>query len=57
VFTWHAAALLRRRVNERFAWYVGYRVIAYDYRDGRDPFGMHYDMAQHGPGIGAAFSF
>lgn len=56
-FTWHAVALLRRQVNDRFGWYLGYRAIAYDYRDGSGQVGMHYDMVQHGPGIGAAFSF
>ncbi len=31
--------------------------IAYDYRDGGNRVDMHYDVVQHGPGIGAAFSF
>ena len=56
-FTWHMATVLRRQVNDRFDWYVGYRVIAYDYSEGSGSDRLHYDMTQHGPGIGVAFSF
>lgn len=56
-FTWHVATVLRRRVTDTFDWYVGYRVIAYDYSEGSGIDRLHYDMTQHGPGIGVAFSF
>ena len=55
--TWHVATVMRRQVTETFDWYVGYRVIAYDYSEGSGIERMHYDMTQHGPGIGVAFSF
>jgi hypothetical protein len=56
-FTWHVATVMRRQVTDTFDWYVGYRVIAYDYSEGSGVDRMHYDMTQHGPGVGVAFSF
>lgn len=56
-FTWHMATTLRRRVSDKFDWYIGYRVIAYDYREGSGRDSQHYDLTQQGPGIGVAFSF
>ena len=56
-FTWHVATVMRRQVTDQFDWYVGYRVIAYDYSEGSGTDRLHYDMTQHGPGIGVAFSF
>lgn len=55
--TWHMATTLRRQVNDRFTWYVGYRVIAYDYREGSGLQAQRYDMTQQGPGVGLAISF
>jgi hypothetical protein len=43
--------------NDRLAWYVGYRAIAYDYEEGRGRDFLNYDLVQHGPGAGVAFSF
>lgn len=55
--TWHALTRFTYQSSERLGWYLGYRVIAYDYErgDGRDY--QHYDLRQHGPGAGIAFSF
>jgi hypothetical protein len=55
--TWHMITTLRRQNSERFGWYVGYRVIAYDYEDGGGRNYQHYDLRQHGPGIGVAIGF
>lgn len=56
-FTWHMATTLRRQVTDTFDWYIGYRVIAYDYREGSGRDRLHYDLTQQGPGIGVAFRF
>ena len=56
-FTWHMITTFRRQNTENFAWYVGYRVIAFDYEDGRGQNYQRYDLREHGPGIGVAFSF
>ena len=56
-FTWHVATVMRRQVTGKFDWYVGYRVIAYDYSEGSGSDRLHYSMTQHGLGIGVAWSF
>lgn len=55
--TWHMITTFRRQNTERFAWYLGYRVIAYDYEDGSGRNYQRYDLRQHGPGIGVAIGF
>ncbi len=55
--TWHALTKFTYQSSERFGWYAGYRVIAYDYEDGQGLNYQHYDLRQHGPGLGVAFSF
>jgi hypothetical protein len=55
--TWHVATTFRRRVNDRFDWYLGYRVISYDYSEGTGRSFQRYELMQHGPGVGVAFSF
>jgi hypothetical protein len=55
--TWHVATTVRRKVNDRVSWYAGYRVIAYDYREGSGPGTQRYDLTQQGPGLGLAISF
>ncbi len=56
-FTWHLITSFRRQNTDRFAWYVGYRVIAFDYEDGSGRNYQHYDLTQQGPGVGVAISF
>jgi hypothetical protein len=56
-FTWQAWAVLRRQNSENFGWYFGYRALGYDYEEGSGLSYQRYDMVQHGPGAGVAFSF
>jgi len=55
--TWHALTKVTYQQSDRFSWYVGYRAIAYDYEDGKGLSYQNYDLVQHGPGVGIAFSF
>ena len=55
--TWHALTRFTYQQSDRFSWYVGYRGISYDYEDGQGRNYQHYDLTQHGPGLGMAFSF
>lgn len=55
--TWHALTKFTYRQSDRFSWYLGYRAIAYDYEDGEGRNFQNYDLVQHGPGAGIAFSF
>jgi hypothetical protein len=55
--TWHGLTRFTYQQNDRLAWYVGYRAIAYDYEEGRGRDFLNYDLVQHGPGAGVAFSF
>ena len=48
--TWQALATADYRLNDRFSLVVGYRYYAIDYSDD----GFVFDIAQHGPVIGAA---
>jgi len=56
--TWQALTKFTYRHSERLSWYFGYRAIAYDYEDDGEGFDyQRYDLVQHGPGAGIAFSF
>jgi len=55
--TLHGWATLVRQNTESFSWYFGYRYIAYDYETGSGINRERYDLKQHGPGIGIAWSF
>ena len=55
--TWHALTRFTFQQSDRFSWYVGYRGISYDYEDGQGRNYQHYDLTQHGPGLGVAISF
>jgi len=55
--TLHGWATLVRQNTETFSWYFGYRYIAYDYETGSGINRERYDLQQHGPGIGIAWSF
>ena len=55
--TWHALTKITYQQSDRFSWYLGYRAIAYDYEDGSGRDLQKYDLRQHGPGAGIAFSF
>ncbi len=56
-FTWHMITTFRRQNTDSFGWYFGYRVIAFDYEDGSGRNYQRYDLVEHGPGIGIAYSF
>jgi len=55
--TLHGWVKLVRQNSESFSWFFGYRYIAYDYETGSGANLQHYDLQQHGPGIGLAWSF
>lgn len=55
--TLHGWATLVRQNTESFSWYLGYRYISYDYETGSGANFQKYDLEQHGPGIGVAWSF
>ncbi|HSN72710.1 MAG TPA: hypothetical protein VLT59_14435, partial [Steroidobacteraceae bacterium] len=55
--TWHALTKFTYQSSDRFGWYVGYRVIAYDYEEGQGLNYQRYDLRQHGPGLGLSYSF
>lgn len=55
--TLHGWAKLIRQNTETFAWFFGYRYIGYDYETGSGANYQRYDLSQHGPGIGVAWSF
>ncbi len=55
--TLHGWATFHRQNSELFSWYFGYRYIAYDYETGSGPNFQRYDLQQHGPGVGIAWSF
>jgi hypothetical protein len=55
--TLHGWVTLLRQNSERFSWYFGYRYISYDYETGSGANYQRYDLQQHGPGIGLAWSF
>ena len=55
--TLHGWVKFARQNSESFPWCFGYRYIAYDYETGSGPNFQRYDLQQHGPGIGVAWSF
>lgn len=55
--TWQLMTVVRRQNTDTFGWYFGYRAIGYDYETGQGQNYQRYDLIQHGPGIGIAFSF
>jgi hypothetical protein len=55
--TLHGWAKFVRRHSEAFSWYLGYRYIGYDYETGSGANLQRYDLQQHGPGAGIAWSF
>lgn len=55
--SWQVMTLFRRQNTERFGWYVGYRVIAYDYEEGSGANFQRYDLTAQGPMAGISISF
>jgi hypothetical protein len=54
---WHALTAFRHQNSELFSWFVGYRVLAYDYETGSGRNYERYDLTQQGPLAGISFSF
>ena len=55
--TLHGWAKLVRRQSDTLSWFFGYRYIGYDYETGSGINLQRYDLSQHGPGVGVAWSF
>lgn len=53
----HGFLNLRRQHTDTFGWFVGYRVISYDYEEGNGRGYQRYDLTQQGPGAGIRISF
>ena len=55
--TWQVLTAFRRQNTERFGWFVGYRIVAYDYEKGSGADLQRYDLTQQGPMAGINISF
>jgi hypothetical protein len=55
--TWQILTAFRRQNTERFGWFVGYRVISFDYSSGSGSNYQRHDLTQQGPMAGINFSF
>jgi opacity protein-like surface antigen len=55
--TWQVLTAFRRQNTERFGWFVGYRVISFDYSSGSGSNYQRQDLTQQGPMLGVNFSF
>jgi len=55
--TWQVLTTVRRQNTDRFGWYLGYRAIGFDYKDGQGGNYQRYDLTQQGPLAGIAISF
>jgi hypothetical protein len=53
----HGIMTFRRQQTERFGWFLGYRVIRFDYENGKGRNFQHYDLVEQGPGAGISISF
>lgn len=55
--TWQILTAFRRQNTERFGWFVGYRVVSFDYEDGSGSSYQRHDLTQQGPMAGINISF
>jgi len=55
--TWQVLTTVRRQNTDRFGWYLGYRAIGFDYKDGQGRNYQRYDLTQQGPLAGIAISY
>jgi hypothetical protein len=53
----HGWLTLQRRQTDSWGWFVGYRVISFDYEEGKGRSYQRYDLVQQGPGAGVLFRF
>jgi hypothetical protein len=55
--SYQALATLRWEVNDKVGLFFGYRLISFDYEDGKDLKYERYDLTEQGPLIGVGISF
>lgn len=55
--SYHLLTAFKRQNTDMFSWYLGYRLLSYDYETGSGRNYQHYDLTQQGPLVGVAFSF
>ena len=55
--SYQVLANVRWQANDTVGVVVGYRLIAFDYEDGKDRNYQRYDMTEQGPLVGVAVSF
>ena len=53
-FTYLLTATVTRQVTDRLSWFAGYRLVGFDYEDGRGDQYQRYDLTEQGPGLGVA---
>jgi hypothetical protein len=53
----HGWLTLQRRQSDSWGWFVGYRLISYDYEEGKGSNYQRYDLTQQGPGAGVLIRF
>jgi hypothetical protein len=56
-FMYHVTAMVHKQQTPTVGWYVGYRVIDFDYEEGRGSKYQRYNLTEQGPGLGVSFSF
>jgi hypothetical protein len=56
-FLYHLAMTFHRQQTENLSWFMGYRIIDFDYEEGAGMDYRAYDMNQQGPGVGLSWSF
>ena len=55
--TTHLLTAVRRQNSDMFSWFVGYRMLGFDYETGKGADYQRYNLTQQGPLAGIAFSF
>jgi hypothetical protein len=54
---YHLLANLRWQASDTVGVVFGYRVISFDYEDGKDANYQRYDLTEQGPLVGISISF
>lgn len=55
--SYHVLANFRWQASDRFGVLLGYRLIGFDYEDGKGRHYQHYDLTEQGPLVGLTISF
>ena len=56
-FMYHFLASARWQASEAVGVFFGYRIISFDYADGKDLNYQRYDLTEQGPMVGASIRF